>query len=90
MPLPQQELAFVPVQLRCEPALPSPIDDLQGIVQQGLGLFNLSGHLTCTGQEGDIMGHKHLRPSGTESGRSAAQERDPLHHITILNHDPPR
>jgi hypothetical protein len=33
MPLPQQQLAFVPVELRCEPAFPCPFDDLQGIVQ---------------------------------------------------------
>src|ERR1700732_4769012 len=33
MPLPQEQLAFVPVQLRCEPALPRPFDNLQRIVQ---------------------------------------------------------
>ena len=33
--LPQQQLAFVPVELRREPALPCPFHDLQSIVQQG-------------------------------------------------------
>jgi len=33
MPLPQQQLAFVPVQLRLEPAFPCSFDDLQRIVQ---------------------------------------------------------
>src|SRR6516162_8527265 len=33
MPLPQEQLAFVSVQLRCKPALTCPFDDLQGIVQ---------------------------------------------------------
>lgn len=33
MALPQQQLAFLPVQFRCKPALPCPFDDLQGIVQ---------------------------------------------------------
>ncbi len=40
IPLPQQQPAFVPVQLRCEPALPRPFNDLQCIVQQGQGLFH--------------------------------------------------
>ncbi len=34
LPLPLQQLAFVPVQLRCEPALPCPFDDLKGIVNK--------------------------------------------------------
>src|ERR1700721_1057545 len=33
MPLPQQQLAFVPVQLRCEPTLSCPFDHLQSLVQ---------------------------------------------------------
>ena len=33
MPLPQQQLAFVPVQLCREPTLPCPFRDLLGIVQ---------------------------------------------------------
>ena len=28
IPLPQQQFAFLPVQLRCQPALPCPFDDL--------------------------------------------------------------
>jgi hypothetical protein len=47
MPLPQQQLAFVPIQLRCEPALPCPFDDLQRIVRQGYRLFNLPRDLIC-------------------------------------------
>jgi len=33
MALPQQQLAFVPVQFRCEPSLPGIFDNMQGIVQ---------------------------------------------------------
>ena len=55
IPLPQQQLAFVPVQLRCEPALPGPFDDAQRIVQQGQTLLNLPRDLTYCGPEGRIM-----------------------------------
>ena len=33
LPLPKQQLAFMPIQIRCEPTLPCPFDHLQGIVQ---------------------------------------------------------
>src|SRR5438132_986995 len=42
MPLPQQQLAFVPVQLRCELALACSFDDPQPIVQQAQTLFSLT------------------------------------------------
>ena len=45
MSLPQQQLAFEPVQLGCEPALPCPFNGLKSIVQQCCGLFDLSCHL---------------------------------------------
>jgi hypothetical protein len=58
MPLPQQQLALVPVQLCCEPALPCPFDHLQSIVQQNHALFDLPCDLTCAGLEGDMMGRR--------------------------------
>jgi hypothetical protein len=36
MRLPQQQLAFVPVQLCCEPALARSFNNPQSIIQQGL------------------------------------------------------
>ena len=86
--MPQQQLTFVPVQLRREPPLARPLHDLQCLVQQSHSLFNLPGHLTCPGQEGDIMGHKHFCPGGAVSGGTVAQERRPLRHITIFDRDP--
>ena len=50
MPLPHEELAFVSVQLRCEPTLSCPFDHLQSLVQQGHGLLDLPRDLTCRGQ----------------------------------------
>jgi hypothetical protein len=47
MPPLQQQLAFVPGQLRSEPALSRPLHDLQGIVQQGQSLVDLPCDLTC-------------------------------------------
>jgi len=35
MPLPQQQLAFMPIEFRCETTLPRPFDDLGCLVQQG-------------------------------------------------------
>ena len=45
-----QQLAFVPVELRREPALPRPLDDLQCLIQYGQAFFNLPRDLTCAGQ----------------------------------------
>ena len=36
-----------------------------------------------------MIGHPQLRTGGAERGRTAAQERYPLRHITILDLDPP-
>src|SRR5215472_6130535 len=88
MPLPQQQLPFVPVQLCRQPALPSPFDDLQCLVQQGHGLFDLPGDPTCCGQEGDVIGRPRLRPSDPEGDRAAAQKRYPFGHIPIFDLDP--
>jgi hypothetical protein len=46
MPLLQQQLAFAPVQLGCEPALACPFYGPQGVVQTGQGLFNLPRQLS--------------------------------------------
>jgi hypothetical protein len=54
IPLLQQQLTFVPIQLPREPALPCPVRDPQSIVQQGQGLFNLPCDLTRPGQESDM------------------------------------
>ena len=51
MPLTKEQLALVPVELRFEPAFPYSFDDLESIVQQGHGLFNLPCDLTCPGYE---------------------------------------
>jgi len=66
--LPQQQLAFVPVQFGREPALPCPFDDLQGIVvQQGHGLFDLPRDLACPSKQSGKLGHKYFRTNGAES-----------------------
>jgi hypothetical protein len=54
--LPSQQLAFVPIQLRFEPAFACPFDDPQCIAQQGQTLFDLPCDLTCRGQEVDYNG----------------------------------
>src|SRR5262249_3861912 len=74
IPMPQQQLALVPVQLGCEPALSCPFDNLQSIVEEGRGLFNLPCDLACPRQEGDMMRHPRLRPGGTVSGRTDPQQ----------------
>jgi hypothetical protein len=88
VPPSQQQLAFLPVQLRCEPAPSFLFDDLQSIVQQNHTLFNLPCDLTCSGQKGERMGRPHFRPGSTVSRRTAAQQRYPFGHITILDRDP--
>src|SRR5207244_4205588 len=88
MPLPQQRLAFVPIQLRREPALTSSFNDLQSIVQQARGLFDLPFDLTCPSHEGNIMGHPQPRPGGAVGGRTAAQQRYPLRQIAIFDFYP--
>src|SRR5262249_44377621 len=66
-----------------------PFDDLQRIVQQGHGLFDLTSDLTRPGQESDIMRHPQFRPSGAVSGRTAAKEQYPLRQIAIPDLAPP-
>src|SRR5262245_30751944 len=84
MPLPHQQLAFVSVQLRLEPALSCPLDDLQGLAQQKGCFFKFARDLTCHRQAGDVMGRPQLRPSGAVSAQTTAQERYALHQITTL------
>ena len=55
MALAQHQLAFAPVQLRGEPVLTRPLDDLQGIVQQRHRLLDLPRDLVSLSQEGDIV-----------------------------------
>jgi hypothetical protein len=84
-----QQLAFVSVQLRLEPALSCPLDDLQGLVQQKGCFFKFARDLTCHCQAGDVMGRPQLRPSRAVSAQTTAQERYALHHITTLSLAPP-
>jgi len=86
--LPQEQLAFVPVQLRFEPALPCPCGDLRGIVQQGQALFNLPCNLTCPGQESDKIGNPCLRPGGAERAQTLPQERYPFYNMGVFGLDP--
>src|SRR5580704_8189609 len=87
-PLPQHQLAFVPVQLRYEPAFSGPCDNSQAIIQQRHGFFDLASYLACLREEGNVMGHKYLRPCSAVGARTAAEERYPLRHITIFDLDP--
>src|SRR6516165_780981 len=88
MPLPAQQLALLPINLCCKPALPCYFHDLQSLVQQGHGLFILSRDLTCCGEESDMIGHVQLRPGCAVSRRTAAQERYSLRNIAFFYLDP--
>jgi hypothetical protein len=85
MSLSQQQLAFMSVQLGCQPALPCPFDQLQRPIEEGHGLLNLPCDLTCPGQEGGMIGHPGLRPGGAENRRPAAEQQCPFGHITIFD-----
>src|SRR5215472_11813819 len=85
VPLPQQQLAFVPIQLRCEPPFSCPIHHLQRLVQRAQGLFSLSCDITGAGQEGAELGHPCLGLGGAESARTLPKQRYPLRHIAILD-----
>src|SRR5271168_1004975 len=89
MALPQQQPASLPIELRGEPALPRPFDELQRLIQPGRAFCDLTCDLTCPGQEGDIQGHPRRGPSGTVSARTGTQKRKALRHIGILGLDPP-
>src|SRR5260370_39898279 len=88
MSLPQQQLSFVPMELRLQPAFSCSFRDLQSIVQRGQGLFDLPSDVTCPAEEGDMMGYQQFRPAGAIRRRTAAQKRYPLRHIAILCLDP--
>src|SRR5215469_16586991 len=81
-------LARQSVQLRCEPALPCRVDELQGLVQQGQCLFPSSRDLARPGQESYMMGHIHLYPGRAISGQTIAQERQSFRRIAIIVFDP--
>src|SRR5215813_14706507 len=89
MALPQQQPASPPNELRGEPALPRPFDELQRLIQSGRAFFDLTCDLTSPGQEGNVQGHPRRRPSRTVSARTGAQQRQTLDHIGILGLDPP-
>src|SRR6516225_10004309 len=76
MPLPQQQLASVPIQLRREPPFSCPIHHLQPLVQQAQGLFNLPCDRTCAGQESAEFGHPCLGLGGAESAFKPCRSRD--------------
>src|SRR6516165_7942708 len=86
--LPQEQLAFVAVQLRFEPALPCPIHHLQCLVQQGQALFNLPCNLTCPGQERDKIGNPCLRSGGAERAQTVPQERYPFYNTRVFGLGP--
>src|SRR5262249_30994843 len=86
--LPQQQLPFVPVQLRFVPACPRPLYDLQCIFQQGRRFFSLPRDFVRPRQKGALIGRPRLGPCGAVAGRTAAQKRYPISHITILYLDP--
>src|SRR5271165_821760 len=88
LPLPLQQIAFLRVQFRLEPALPCPFDDLQGIVQQGQSLFNLPCNLTCSGQEAEMKGSPRGRPGSAVSSRTAAQQKYALGQVARIDLDP--
>ncbi len=89
MSLPQQQLAFVPIQLCCEPALPCPFDDLQRLVQLGQGLFNLPCDLTRPGEEGEANEASTTLPRWRgKAAEPLRKKRYPLRHIAILDLDP--
>src|SRR5215472_5908895 len=87
--LAQQQLALVAIQLRSEPALAGPVDRLQGLVHQGLGLFDLPYDLICPGQQGQQKRRSQRCASGAISDRTVVQQRYPLRHIAIFDPDPP-
>jgi hypothetical protein len=49
MALPQQQPASLPIELRGEPALPRPFDELQRLFQPGRAFFDLTCDLICPG-----------------------------------------
>src|SRR5262252_6120476 len=73
------------VQLRGEPALACPFNDLQGFVQLGHRISGLPGDLICLRQEGERIGHHMLRPGGAVCGRAATQETQSLRHIVSFD-----
>src|SRR5262249_26451932 len=87
--LPEQQPPSLPIELRSEPALPRPFDELKRLIQPGRAFFDLTCDLTCPGQEGDIQGHPPRGPSGTVSARTGTQKRQTLSHIGIPGLDPP-
>ena len=64
-------------------------DRLDMAVQLHQGLFSLARKFTCPGQKRGMIRKPHLRTGGAVSGRTAAQERYPRHHIAIFDLHPP-
>src|SRR5215471_12108926 len=89
MALPQQQPASPTNELRGEPALPCPFDQLQRLIQPGRAFFDLTCDLTCPGEEGDIKRHPRGGPSRRVRARTGTQKRQALSQIGILGLDPP-
>src|SRR5215470_2516242 len=64
IPLPQHQLALVPIQFRYKPALPDSCGDLQGVVEQRESLLDLSCDLACPSQQGGMIGYARFRTGG--------------------------
>ena len=63
MPLPQEQLAFVPVQLRHKQTFPCPFNDLQSFVDQAQGPSNLPCDRICPTEEREMIRCPHRRCS---------------------------
>src|SRR5215467_8942127 len=88
MTLPQQKLPFVSVQLRPQPALPSPLDDLQSIIQQIHRLLDLPCDLVRPRQKADLIGYPRLCSDGAVRCQTPLQPRYPLRDVACINPDP--
>src|SRR6516164_6805719 len=88
MPLPEQQLAFVPVQLGCKPTFPCSPADLQSLVQQGQCFVILPRDLACPSQQGDKIGQPRLLTGRPVSRQAASELRHPLRHRTIFDLGP--
>src|SRR5215831_17796866 len=89
IPLPSQQPTLLAGQLSREPALPSPFDGQQSIIQQDQTLIDLAHDLTGRGEEPDVIRHIQFRPGFAVRRRTAAQQRYPLGQITIFEPCPP-
>src|SRR5215472_8176141 len=78
MPLPQQQLAFVPIYLCEQLAAPRSARNSESVVLLGIGLLELPRFLVCFSQQYKKIGHPELRPGSAVSGRASLQKRYPF------------